>query len=416
MAKKKKENEEINMDDVFAELAEQTGGDVLGKLDTVKCYIDTGNLAINYSCSGKMVTGGVPEGRIIEAYGPEASGKSLIGSNILYGTQRFEGWAVLIDCENATNGEFMSKVSHLNLKRVIRQAPSSLERAFRSIHVVTKAIRDREKALGLPRKPIVVVFDSLTVPPCERELKENNLPMDYSIADWKKIVGRNEQPGERAKVISAEMRKLQATVVEQGVTVYIVNQTRSKIGVQYGNPETTPGGNSVKFYASLRIRTSSKKKIENKKLGKMAGINMQVKNVKNRMFRPFVTADDVKLYFESGIDPLSGVLTCLIEGERIKMKGAGFYEVSPAYLPENTTEYKFRATKAENRIDAKVILDCPKLVDAETTEQVQAYLDCWKSGLEATASGDYEEDNIVDEEGNMIGDQSDDEDDLDGDE
>lgn len=415
MARKKKISEsgsdDNEMDALFADLAKETGGDVLEDLDDVKSFIDTGNLAINYSCSGKMINGGIPQGRIIEAYGPEASGKSLIGSNVLYGIQRSNGYAALLDCENASNGEFMSKISHLNLKRVIRYAPSSLERAFRQIHVTTKAIRDREIKLKQERRPILFVFDSLTVPPCERELKENNLPLDHSVADWKRIVGRHEQPGERARVISAEMRKLQAMVVEQNVTVYIINQTRDKIGVMYGSPETTPGGNAVKFYASLRLRTSTKKKIEHAKLDKFAGINMEVKNVKNRMFRPFVKAEDVKLYFEDGIDPLSGILTSLLEGERIVMKSGGNYEVADGFRSESyPTEYKFKASKAENRLPVQVILDNPKLVDAETSEEVQAYLDCWKGGLAATESGDYAEKSVAfDPDGNDIAEESEEE-------
>lgn len=404
MAKKKAATTADQTDDLFADLAKETGGDVLEDLDNVKSFIDTGNLAVNYSCSGKFVPGGIPQGRIIEAFGPEASGKSLIGSNVLYGIQRIDGWAVLLDCENASNGEFMSKVSHLNLKRVIRYAPSSLERAFRQIHVTVKAIREREKKMGLPRKPILFVFDSLTVPPCERELKENNLPLDYSVADWKKIVGRMEQPGERARVISAELRKLQAMVVEQDVTVYVINQTRDKIGVMYGSPETTPGGNAMKFYASLRLRTSTKKKIEHAKLEKFAGINMEVRNVKNRMFRPFVKAEDVKLYFEEGIDPLSGILTALIEGERVIMKSGGNYEVADGFRADlYPAEYKFKASKAENRLPAQVLLDNPKLVDAATAEEVQAYLDCWGGGLIATESGEYAEKSVAfDSEGNPV--------------
>jgi recombination protein RecA len=389
MAKKK--TDATNLDALYADIAKETGGDVLEDLDNVKYCIDTGNLAINYSCSGKFIIGGVPGGRIIEAYGPEASGKSLIGSNVMYGAQRMGAWVILLDCENASNGEFMKKVSHLNLRQVIRHAPPSLERAFRTIHNVTRKIREREKALGLPRKPIVFIFDSLTVPPCERELKENNLPMDFSVADWKKIVGRQEQPGERAKVISTEMRKLQAMVSKEDVTVYLINQTRDKIGVMYGSPETTPGGNAVKFYASLRIRTAAKKKIEHSKLEKFAGINMQVKNIKNRMFRPFVIADDVKLYFEEGIDPISGLLNCLLEGERVKMRSGGNYEVAPDYLPDGRVEYKFKTSKAENRVPVQVLLDCPKLVDAQDSSEVQAYLDAWGGGLMATESGEYSE-------------------------
>jgi RecA/RadA recombinase len=314
-----------------------------------------------------------------------------------------DGWAILLDCENASNGEFMQKVSHLNLKRVSRYAPSSLERAFRQIHVSTKFIRDRDKELKRERKPIFVMFDSLTVPPCERELRENGLPMDFSVAEWKKIVGRNEQPGERAKVISAEMRKLQAMVKENDVTVYIINQVRDKIGVMYGSPETTPGGNALKFYASLRFRTQAKKKIEHKSLEKFSGINMQVRNVKNRSCSPFFVADDVKLYFSEGIDPISGLLNCLVQDERVIMKAGGNYLVAEGYVPEGSEEYKFKATKAENRVPLDVIYDCPKLIDLETREEVEAYLDKWGGGLFATESGEYAEKSVTfDPDGNPI--------------
>jgi recombination protein RecA len=401
MAKKKSSAENVDLDDVFNDLASETGGDVLSELESVKYRIDTGNLAINYSCSGKCIGGGIPGGRITEAFGGEASGKSLIGANVLGSIQKLGGWAVILDCENATNGDFMEKISHLNLKRVLRYSPPTLERSFRQIHVTTKKIREREQELKLERKPILFVFDSLTVPPCERELKENNLPLDYSVADWKRIVGRLEQPGERARVISSEMRKLQSMVVDEDVTVYLINQTRDMIGVMYGNPETTPGGKAVKFYSSLRIRTAAKKKIEHKTLEKFSGINMQVKNVKNRGFRPFVVADDVKLYFENGIDPISGLLNCLIEGERIEMKSGGNYLVKPDYLPEGQTEYKFKASKAENRLPVQVILDCPKLVNATTTEEVQEYLNCWDLGLSASESGEYGEKSVdFDADGN----------------
>ena len=387
-----------------AEIAKATGGDILEDLDSVTYYIDTGNLAVNYSCSGKFVTGGIPGGRITEAFGPEASGKSLIGSNVIRGGQMIGAWVQLIDCENSSNADFMRKISHIDTAQVTRHAPSSLERAFRQIHTYVKECREKEKEKGLPRFPIVVVFDSLTVPPCERELRENNLPMDFSVADWKKIVGRQEQPGERAKIISAEMRKLQSAVVAEDITVYLINQTRDKIGVMYGSPETTPGGNAVKFYASLRLRTSAKKKIEHKSLEKFSGINLQVRNVKNRMFRPYVTADDVRLFFEDGVDPLSGLLGCLMESERIVMKSPGNYLVAEKYLPPAyPAEYKFKASKAENRLSAEVLLDCPKLVDAEDKEQVQKYLDNWGSGLAASESGEYEEKSVgFDAEGEPI--------------
>ena len=404
MAKKKKKKEEVSIEDMFREIADQSNGDLLGDLEETKFFIDTGNLAVNYICSGRFVGGGIPGNRITEVFGPEASGKSLFAANVMSAAQKGEIWTVLLDCENASNADFMERISGVDSSRVLRYTPPTLEKSFQQIHVTTKNIRDLEEARGMEKKPIFFVFDSLTVPPCERELRENDLPMDYSAADWKKVVGRQEQPGERAKIISREMRKLQSMVVENDVTVYIVNQIRDKIGVLYGSPETTPGGKAMQFYSSLRLRTASKKKIENKALGKFAGINLQVKNIKNRSFRPHCVANDVKLYFEDGIDCMSGIFLCLFEDERVVANGAqGNYKVASKYLADPENDYKFKAKKTDNTMPMEVIMDNPKLVDVETREEVEAYIQKWNSGFSATVSGDYEEQDFTyDAEGNLI--------------
>lgn len=375
--------------DLHAEIAALTNGDVLDDLASVRYYIDTGNLAFNYVCSGRFIGGGVPGEKVTELFGPSSSGKTLVANNILHGCQQVDGWAVLLDCENASNKEFMARASHVDPKKLIRFTPRTLEEAFLKIHTFSGQLREYEAKKGLPRKPIVFVYDSLASSPCERELKETNLPENYKAADWKKIVGRQEQPGERAKVINNELRKLNAKLEEYGATVIFINQIRMQIGVLYGNPETRPGGKALEFYATCILRTQQKKKIENKKLETFAGVNMQCKNVKNKVFDPFVQAEDIKVYFKTGIDPVSGLLRCLIQSERINMYSAGRFEVMPEYLPEGMDEYKFQARKTENEMSIQPILDCPKLVDAATTEEVQAYLDEFKSAMETSASGDY---------------------------
>ena len=114
MAKRKSANEEIDSD-FFEELAKNTGGDVLGKMDSVKYFVDTGSLALNYICSGRFIGGGVPGGKLTEIYGPSSSSKSLIGTNILFGCQRMKGIAILLDCENSANRDFINKASHCNV-------------------------------------------------------------------------------------------------------------------------------------------------------------------------------------------------------------------------------------------------------------------------------------------------------------
>lgn len=403
MAKAKKKKE-VDKADIFAKIAADTGGDVIGNLDPIRFFIDTGNLAFNYTCSGKFIGGGIPSGRITEMYGASSSGKSLFAANILHGCQMMDGWTILLDCENAANNEFMERVSGIDSKRLLRHTPPTLEKVFRTVHTVTKQIRDAEEANGLERKPITFVYDSITVSPCERELKENDLPMDHTDADWKRVVGRKEQPGERAKICGAELRKITPLLEKQDVTLVILNQVREKIGVMYGSPETTGGGGkALEFYASLRLRLAAKKKIENKALDIFSGINMSVKNVKNRTFRPFVVSDDIKLYFDNGIDPLSGVLSCLRQDGRIILSGQGNYKVADEYLPDNQTEYKFRAKKVDNTVKPEVLYDCPRLVDCETTEEVKEYLSHFTTGMAASASGDFEETDLsFDMDGNPV--------------
>lgn len=405
MAKKKAAtNGEIDMVDLYAEIALETNGDILDNLDSVKYHIDTGSLAFNYVCSGRFIKGGVPGQKITEIYGPSSSGKSLVANNCLFGAQKLGGWAIILDCENSTNKDFMQKASHLDPRKLIRYTPLTLEQAFLKVHNAVKKIREIEKKHKMPRMPIVVVYDSISVSPCERELKETNLPDDYKPTDWKKIVGRHEQPGERAKICSAELRKIGQLLEDYDATMVIINQTREKIGVMYGSPETTAGGgNALPFYASCRVRTQQKKKIENKKFETYAGVNMQVKNIKNKTFKPFLDAEDIKVYFDTGIDPVSGLLTCLLKDGRVNMYSAGRFEVMPDYMPELKAEYKFQASKTNNEMPLDVILDCPKLIDAESREEVEEYLLAFDSAMKSTASGDFTEKKVTfDFDGNPV--------------
>lgn len=404
MAKKKAvANEETLQDDLFASIASDTGGDVLGELENCKFFVDTGTLCTNYICSGRFLTGGIPGQRITEVYGPSASGKSLIASNVLFGCQKMGGWAIILDCENATNADWMEKASHLNTNRVIRYTPFTLEEAFLKIHNAVKKIRALEIKMKKERKPIVIVYDSISVSPCEREFRETELPEDYTPAQWKTIVGAKEQPGERARICGKELRKIAPLLEKEDVTILIINQTREKIGVLYGSPETTAGGGkSLEFYASCRLRTSAKKKIENKALKTFSGINMQVENRKNRAFRPFSKHEGIKLYFDTGINPLTGLLTALLEDERILGKG-GNYSVAPEYLPEDKTEVKFKSSVERNDVPLDVLLDCPKLIDATSREEIEEYLAPFQAAINFTNSGNFVEKTVAfDADGNAM--------------
>lgn len=382
--------------DLFQDLAEATGGEVLGDVDTISYFVDTGNLALNYACSGKFMGGGIPGGRLTEIYGPSASAKSLIGTNILFGCQRINGVPIILDAENAVNKEFVQRASHCDLAHIVRYTPQTLEACFNKIYKAVQHIRKNPKYKD---SPIVVIFDSITVPPSERELRELDLPEKYTEAEFKRIVKAHEQPGERAKVCSREFRKLNAIMEETKVTVIIMNQIRSKIGVMYGPNTTTGGGGmALPFYASCRLETRTTRKIERNltaKIKKTLGVNVCVKNVKNRSYRPFVTAYDIPLFFESGIHPLGGLLVSLLDAERIEGKG-GNYTVKEPWAASQ--EVKFKAALEKNEVPLDVLLKCPALIDATDEQIIKDYLEPFKKTMDYVPGGDVEETDVSEAE------------------
>jgi len=390
--------------DFFQEFAEKTDGDILDAIDSVKYFVDTGSLAINYICSGKFINGGVPGGKLTEIYGPNSSCKSLIGTNILFGCQRKNGIPVLEDCENSANKEFIKKASHCDLKRIVRHTPQSLEDVFKKMYKSIEFVREKK---GKDAQ-IAIVYDSIGVSPSARELREVQLPENYTKEQFKKIVGGNEQPGERAKICSREFRKLNSVMEQHNASVVILNQTRDKIGVMYGNPKTTAGGgNALPFYASCRLETSTMKKIEQKitaKKKKILGINIRVKNVKNKTHHPFVETENIRLLFDHGIDPVSGLLSCLLDAGRIEIKGAGNFVVKEPWA--GGSEIKFKASLERNDIPIEILYKCPALIDAETEEEVREYLEPYMAAIEFQVGGDivetdvtgFEDDEMIDDE------------------
>lgn len=229
MAKRKNvENENVETDDIFEKLKKATKAPTLDTAGKVSYFIDTGNLALNYMCSGKFATGGIPGGRITEVYGPPATSKSLLGYCCLASCQRMGGITVLLDCERAGNAEFAEKAAHLNPKKLITYEPISIEQVEKQIISATKHIR----SFYGKDIPILFVWDSISVSPTEREWSETELPENPTAAQIK-AVGL-ERPGERARACGDLLRKINPFINENNATIYVINQIRSKIGVLYG--------------------------------------------------------------------------------------------------------------------------------------------------------------------------------------
>ena len=398
---RKKITSSNDTDNFFEKIAAETGGAVLDKIDSVNYFVDTGSLALNYICSGKFIDGGIPGGKLTEIYGPSSSSKSLFGNNILFGCQKMGGIPILLDCENSANKEFINRASHCDTRRVLRYTPETLEDVFAKMYSVIESIREKN-----PEIPIVIVYDSIGVSPSARELREVDLPEDYDKATYKRIVGGNEQPGERAKICSRELRKLNSVMEKTGATVIILNQTREKIGIMFGNPETTAGGgNALPFYASCRIRPQTQKKIERKitaKKNKILGVNIKLKNVKNKTHRPFVESEGIQLLFEEGINPLSGLISCLMEEDRIEAKGAGNFIINEKYLGENKEDNKFKASLEKNIMPLEVLMKHPALINAESSEEVEEYLAPYMGAIKFEISGDVVEIESSDDDDDSI--------------
>ena len=389
MAKKKRKTDV----DIFAELAGDTGCVVLDDEKPVKYYLDTGNLATNYICSGKFIPGGIAGGRITEIFGPESSSKSLFGTNVLFGCQKLKGYAIILDCENTMNADFAKNASHLDTKKVLIAKPRSLEHAFKKIHVVIEKIREVDK-----KNPIVVVYDSITVSPCERELREVQLPENYTDAEFKKVVGGKEQPGERAKICSREFRKLTPLLEKNDATLLVINQTRDKIGVMFGDNQTTGGGGrALPFYATCRLATRASKQIV-KKVDKAAkleipiGVNISLSNKKNKAYKPFLKTTGLNLFFDKGINPLTGLLSILVIAERIKPTGSGNFEIVPEYAGDGAT--KFKSSLERNDVPLQVLLDNPAVIDAKTKEEVEEYMSAFSPAIEQSSADDVVENEV----------------------
>lgn len=390
MAKKKIEGE-------FAELAANSGGKLLGDESPVKYFIDSGNLAVNYCCSGKFLGGGFPGGRIIEFLGPSSGGKSLWACNFVRGLQALNGVPVYLDCENALNPVFAAQASHMDPKKVVRLSPGDgidcLERVFLKVHNIIRGVREK---FG-PDRPLGFIYDSISVSPSERELRETTISENFTEAEWKRKVGSKEQPGERAKICNREFRKLEAVLETCNTTMLVVNQLRQKIGVRYGNPETgSTAATVLEYYSCCRLRVSAHKKIENKH-GNVIGVNLKVKNIKNRIFKPFQETEGVQLYFEQGINPISGLLDVLVGTERIENIEKATYRVREPWA--NGQEVVFKATKAANMVDPEVLYKCPSLVDAANEQEIRDYLTLFGDAISQTLNDDNKEKDILDEDG-----------------
>ncbi|NML85817.1 recombinase RecA [Polaromonas sp.] len=279
----------------LAQIEKQFGKGTIMKLGAGEVIEDiqvvsTGSLGLDIA----LGVGGLPRGRVVEIYGPESSGKTTLTLQVIAEMQKLGGTCAFVDAEHALDIQYAQKLG-VNLQELLISQPDTGEQALEIVDSLT-----RSGAVDL------IVIDSVAALTPKAELEGE---MGDSL------------PGLQARLMSQALRKLTATIKKANCMVIFINQIRMKIGVMFGSPETTTGGNALKFYASVRLDIRRIGSI--KKGDEVIGNETRVKVVKNKVASPFKTAEFDILYGE-GISRLGEVLDLGVAGHIVEKAGAWY--------------------------------------------------------------------------------------------
>jgi recombination protein RecA len=315
MADEKVKTTKPSVDNVVEEIKEKFGEGMLMKLGDIKKVdveaIPTGSISLDLA----LGIGGVPRGRVIEVYGPESSGKTTLSLHIIANAQKMGGSAAFIDAEHALDPEYAKKIG-VKINDLLISQPDNGEQALDIVETLV-----RSNAID------VIVVDSVAalVPKAEIEGEMGDSHM-----------------GRQARLMSQALRKLTAIIARSNTIVIFINQLRMKIGVMFGNPETTTGGQALKFYSSVRIEVRRSAQI--KKGEEVVGNRVKVKIVKNKVAPPFKTTEFDIMYNE-GISQSGDLLDTAVKYEVVKKSGNSYVfedtklgvgrETAKAFLKEN---------------------------------------------------------------------------------
>ena len=335
-----KEKQEA-LHNVISKIEKQYGeGSVMILGEDVKLDIEsipTGSLALDIA----LGIGGIPKGRIIEIYGPESSGKTTLALHMLAEAQKIGGTGAFVDAEHALDAGYAKNLG-VDVENLIISQPDTGEQALE----ITEALV-RSNAVDL------IIIDSVAalVPKAE-------IDGDMGAA----------QIGLQARLMSQALRKLTGAINKSKCTVVFINQLREKVGIMFGNPETTTGGRALKFYSSVRLDI---RKSENIKKGdEIIGNRVRVKVVKNKIAPPFRQAE-FDIMYGKGISSVGNILDVAAEADIVKKAGA-WYSYGEERLGqgrENSKDFLEENPDILKEIDHKVRVYYNLLPDDEKNEE-----------------------------------------------
>ena len=303
-------------------------------IPTMENSISTGCLSLDVA----LGVGGVPRGRIIEIYGPESSGKTTLALHIVAEAQKAGGFAAYIDAEHAVDPEYSKKLG-VNTEELLISQPDTGEQALEICETLV-----RSGAVD------VIVIDSVAalVPRAELEGDMGDAHV-----------------GLQARLMSQALRKLTGTVSRSNTTVIFINQIREKIGVMFGNPETTPGGRALKFYSSIRMEIRRITSLKDG--GEMVGSRVRVKVVKNKCAPPFKQSE-FDIMYGQGISYEGDVLDLAVSGDIVEKTGAwySFDDMKIGQGRENSKTFLRENNDVLDTITTKVMSFMG--IDVETTK------------------------------------------------
>lgn len=327
MAKKKQDDgRQAVLDKAFKDITKRYGEGAIMKLGDAKSMetevISTGSLSLDVA----LGVGGIPRGRVTEIYGPESSGKTTIAQHIVAEAQKMGGTAAFIDMEHALDPGYAAQCG-VDVDELLVSQPDTGEQALEIAETLI-----RSGAVD------IVVIDSVAalIPRSEIEGDMGDAHM-----------------GLMARLMSQALRKLSGAISQTKTSVIFTNQLRQKIGVMFGNPETTTGGQALKFYASVRLDV---RRIQSIKVGsEIIGNRTRVRVVKNKVAPPFQKAEFDIMYNE-GISKVGDLLDLAVEAEIISKRGS-YYSYDDSNIAqgrENSKEFLRQNPKMMDEIEALV--------------------------------------------------------------